>query len=165
MTDPFDIEDDDLDEDLVDDETHQDDAPEPRFADVAEWVEGYFRHVVAGPYANKEVPGSRTWCPQWWRHRAVAVPLAALHNAWESARISDDPAAMSAWWVHHAHPHIRWLCDAQSGPMYRCSASRGHASSHDHTEDESLEVIPAPQGWFSPPAPAAPALDDEQEAP
>lgn len=145
MTAPFDAEFDDED-DLVDDE-HENEPIEPRFSNVGEWVEQWFMQVVAGPYSRNESAGSRTWCPLWWKHKAVVVPLSALHRAWEAARASDDDAAMSAWWVHHAHPHLRWLCDATAGPMYRCAPD-----DHDgrHVPDENLKVIPAPIGWFDP---------------
>lgn len=152
MSESFDVEDDLLtdDEELVDDEADYSDEPERRFANVGEWVEGWFQYVVAGPYSSKEVAGSRTWCPMWWDHKAVAAPLAALHEAWEAARVSEDPAAMSTWWVHHAHPHIRWLCDASSGPMYRCARNGEHEASH--TADDRLATIAVPAGWFDPDA-------------
>lgn len=159
MTEPFDIE-----EDLLHDEEDDDTSVERRYADVGEWVENYFRYVVAGTYTNKEVAGQRTWCAVWWQHKAVAAPLAALHDAWEAARASDDPAAMSAWWVHHAHPHIRWLCDAQSGPMFRCSSSLSHGNGYDHTDDEHLTVIPAPLGWFDPPSGSDEDVDDDYDS-
>lgn len=147
MSGPFEVESDD--EDLVDD--HEGDHGEaqpvpPRFNDVGEWVEQWFVQVIAGPYSRNESAGSRTWCPLWWKHKAVVIPLSALHRAWEAARASEDDSAMSAWWVQHAHSHVRWLCDATAGPMYRCSPDHHEGR---HFPDESLHTIPAPPGWFT----------------
>lgn len=148
MTEDFTTEFDD-DEDLDDDEASEDAEFEPRYAHVGEWVEQWFSHAVAGPYTRDGSAGGRTWCPFWWKHPSVATALGALHMAWEAARVSDDPAARSAWWVHHAYPHIRWLCDATAGPMYRCSPAE-HVEDTKHSADENLAVIPAPTGWFEP---------------
>ncbi|MFZ2512751.1 MAG: DUF4913 domain-containing protein [Gordonia sp. (in: high G+C Gram-positive bacteria)] len=142
----FDVEDDEL----IDDET--DEPVEPRFDNVGQWVEEWFMHVVAGKYSARESPGQRTWCPQWWAHPAVVVPLSAAHQAWEEARASEDRAAMSAWWVHHGYPHIRWLTDSTAGPMYRCAKSGAHLiDGYSHSKDQPLDCIPAPAGWFDDP--------------
>lgn len=159
MSEHFEIEDDEI---LIDDTEEAEEPIEPRFAHVGDWVEQWFIHVVAGPYSKREVAGERTWCAKWWDHRAVVLPLAHLHQAWEAARASDDPAAMSAWWVHHAHPHIRWLCDGGSGPMYRCAKTGRHiADGIAHSSDESLEVLPAPLGWFDAPDSEEDTEEDE----
>lgn len=141
MSGPFEVESDD--DDLVPDDEQDQEELLPRFDDVGEWVEQWLVHVIAGSYSRNESAGSRTWCSLWWKHKSVVIPLSALHRAWESARASEDDSAMSAWWVHHAHPHLRWLCDATAGPMYRCSPAH-------HFADENLKVIPAPTGWFGP---------------
>lgn len=134
--------------DLVDDASGHEEPVEPRFQDVGEWVEQWLWKVVAGPYSRNESAGSRTWCPLWWKHDAVVVPLTALHRAWEAARVNEDDGAMSSWWVQHAFPQLRWLSDATAGPMYRCSPNEHEAR---HFADESLKIIPAPAGWFNDP--------------
>lgn len=116
-------------------------VPAPRFATVEDWVEGYFIHIVAGPYCRSETAGGRTWCAAWWDHPPVVAALHELWVAWEAARAADDPAALSAWWVGHLHPQVRWLCDGEQGPMYRCDKDR-------HTPLRHLQVIPVPDGWF-----------------
>lgn len=127
----------------VDDPADRPRPQKPAFESVDEWVEMWFAHAVNGPYMKAASPGGRTWCAQWWDHPPVVLALHALWSAWEAARIAKDPAAMSAWWVHHAHPHIRWICDAEHGPMYRCTPN-------DHIKGRALTVTPAPLGWFEP---------------
>lgn len=114
----------------------------PWFVD---WLEDWFfpqyaRRVVSG---NRE--GTHTWCAQWWRHREVAVRLAALWQAWEAARITPDGSAMSGWWLMHADPQMRALTDAANGPMWRCTPQR-------HDQVATLPIEPVPFGFFPRPA-------------
>lgn len=127
----------------VDDEAQDEGDPRAqwRFEHVGQWVEHWFAPVMAGPYVKSESPGGRTWCAQWWRHRMAAERLDKLWHMWESARLSGDESAMSAWWVYHADAHIRVLCDAEYGPMQRCTPDT-------HVEDFAFRTIPAPDGWF-----------------
>lgn len=117
-------------------------GPPPVFTDVASWVQGWL-----APTVSFQITGDGrglVWCRQWWLHKPVAVRLQHLWLAWEQARRSDT---MSEWWVSHADPHLRELCDGETGPMRRCSE-------HRHVPTRSLLVTPAPDGWaeqLSPP--------------
>ncbi|MBJ8342894.1 DUF4913 domain-containing protein [Antrihabitans sp. YC3-6] len=114
--------------------------PEPDvFADVGEFVEHWLAPVLAG----KLLGGGRgrTWCRQWWRHREVSVRLHALWRGWEGARRSEEPLAMSSWWVQHTDPHLRALCDGEAGPMWRCTPEA-------HVDIPAYPTIPVPAGWF-----------------
>ncbi len=130
--------------DIEEDEGVDDAAPTPtRYPSVDAWVEEYFTSILQGRYEKPESAGGRTWCACWWDHPPVVAALHELWSAWEAARLATDPAAMSAWHVHHFHPHVRWLCDSEFGPMYRCSPSV-------HIALQPLPATPAPLGWFDP---------------
>jgi len=75
------------------------------------------------------------------------VVIVDVIKAWEGACRSQDPAAMSTWWTHHADPHLNTLLNGESGPMWRCSPTQ-------HRNVPYLPVVTAPQGWFDPALPA-----------
>ena len=107
----------------------------PVFTDVAMWVERWL-----APSLSIQLTGDGrglVWCPQWWAHKPVAVRLHHLWLAWEEAKRIDT---MSDWWVSHADPHLKELCDGEVGPMRRCSEYR-------HIPTKGLTVMPAPDGW------------------
>jgi hypothetical protein len=106
------------------------------FPDVAVWV-----HQWLAPSLSMHVTGDgrgRVFCPQWWDHDAVVVRLAALWEAWEKAVVDK---ATSTWWVQHADPHLRAMCDGETGPMRRCTE-------HRHVPTRTLTVLPVPAGWL-----------------
>lgn len=113
------------------------------YASVDEWVRYWLAPTLAGKLATTSGAGGRVWCAEWWQHPQVAVRLYALWQAWEAARLSASPDAMSVWWLHHADPHLRVLCDGTSGPMHRCTPTRHH-------DLRPYSVAPAPAGWFGP---------------
>lgn len=117
-----------------------DEAPQPHFRSVTGFVEQWLLPTLTGKLTSSGGSGGRVWCPEWWRHPQVAVRLTALWRAWEAARASGSADAMSSWWLHHADPHLRALCDGDAGPMYRCGSR--------HHDLESYPSTPVPSGWF-----------------
>ncbi|MBE7190876.1 MAG: DUF4913 domain-containing protein [Gordonia polyisoprenivorans] len=128
-------------DDVTDEATEGTGREQWRFRNVGEWVEMWFSQVMAGPYVKDESAGGRTWCAQWWRHRMAVERLDKLWHLWEASRLSGDESAMSSWWVYHADAHLRALCDAEYGPMHRCTPDK-------HRDDHPFRTLPAPDGWF-----------------
>ncbi|MRH92940.1 DUF4913 domain-containing protein [Nocardia sp. SYP-A9097] len=89
--------------------------------------------------ANREQ--TYTWCPQWWRHRPVAVRIAALHNAFEASRRTRSGSAISTLLLSHIDAHMRIILDAANGPLYRCTRTK-------HVALQPLSADPVPAGWF-----------------
>lgn len=121
----------------LDDDNAEDTAPPLMFPNVGEWVENWFRHVMADQFDREH-----RWCTQWWRHDAVVARLDALHQAWEAARLTGDGAAVSAWWVQHADPHWRAIT-ATSGPLHQCTPD-------EHRATKPIATTPPPPTWFDP---------------
>ncbi|ACY24050.1 hypothetical protein Gbro_4937 (plasmid) [Gordonia bronchialis DSM 43247] len=116
------------------------DTPPRRFGSVDEWVDQWLSEVIHNSF-NRE----HRWCAQWWRHEEVVTRLVALWDGWEGARISEDPLAMSGWWVYHFDAHWRALT-AENGPLHLCSPEQ-HVS---HGERRNLPHVPMPRGWLTP---------------
>lgn len=114
--------------------------PQRRYSSMADWVDQWLSEVVHNHFDR-----DHHWCAQWWRHEEVVVRLVALWDAWESARISDDPSAMSGWWVSHFDAHWRALT-AGNGPLHLCTPDK-HVS---HGKPRNLPHIPMPDGWLDP---------------
>ncbi|CCW11037.1 MULTISPECIES: DUF4913 domain-containing protein [Rhodococcus] len=95
---------------------------EPAFANVVEFVEGFFLPVIRRRISDND--GGLSWDPRWWAYPEVLARLAALHQAWEEARASDSMSAMSSWWIQHLEPHLRVILDGDTGPMANAKADR-----------------------------------------
>lgn len=95
---------------------------EPAFANVVEFVEGFFLPVIRRRISDND--GGMSWDPRWWAYPEVLARLAALHQAWEEARASDSMSAMSSWWIQHLEPHLRVILDGDTGPMANAKADR-----------------------------------------
>lgn len=115
--------------------------PELVYPNFTEFAQDWLLPNTAVRIAGSGREGTYTWCPQWWRHRAVVVRIAALHEAFETAHASTDPAAMSSFLLHHVDPTMRALLDAANGPMHRCNTEQ-------HTAVASLPYEPVPPDWF-----------------
>ena len=76
----------------------------------------------------------------------MVIRIEELWKGWEAARLSEDPAALSGWWVYHLDAHWRHIV-AEAGPLHLCTP-------HLHTQaaQRSLAAIPVPPGWFDPPS-------------
>lgn len=122
-------------------------APALAYPWFVDWLDDWFFPQYTLRLASGNREGTHTWCSEWWRHRVVAVRLAALWQAWEAARITPDGSAMDSWWLMHADPTMRVLTDAANGPMWRCTPQR-------HDPVATLPVKPVPPGFF--PRPATP---------
>lgn len=97
------------------DEAPEDARIEPKFANVVEFVQGYFLPVIRRRISDND--GGLSWDPRWWAYPEVVARLTALHQAWEEARASDSASAMSSWWIQHLEPHLRVILDGDTGPM------------------------------------------------
>jgi len=106
--------DDALDDDLEDEEPGEG-RIEPKFANVVEFVQGYFLPVIRRRISDND--GGLSWDSRWWAYPEVVARLTALHYAWEEARASDSASAMSSWWIQHLEPHLRVILDGDTGPM------------------------------------------------
>ncbi|QQM55682.1 DUF4913 domain-containing protein [Rhodococcus pyridinivorans] len=112
-------------DDAVDEYEDEADAPptkEPKFADVIEWVNGFFLPVIRRRISDND--GGLSWDPRWWAYPEVVARLSALHQAWEEARASDSMSAMSSWWIQHLEPHLRVILDGDTGPMANAKSDR-----------------------------------------
>ncbi|MBM7460753.1 DUF4913 domain-containing protein [Rhodococcus coprophilus] len=114
-----------LDDDLEDDLEDHDPGEariEPKFANVVEFVQGYFLPVIRRRISDND--GGLSWDSRWWAYPEVVARLTALHYAWEEARVSDSASAMSSWWIQHLEPHLRIILDGDTGPMANAKADR-----------------------------------------
>ncbi|MCW4353417.1 DUF4913 domain-containing protein [Hoyosella sp. YIM 151337] len=118
--------------------------PEFLFSTLEEWVSEWLARVIQRRLTQRPGHGL-AWDPQWWRHDEVVARLHALWHAWEHARTSDDPSAMSWWWIQHCDPHLRVILDATHGPFSQISGTTG-------TVLPPLTCYPAPPGHFDPSA-------------
>ncbi|BAE46269.1 DUF4913 domain-containing protein [Rhodococcus erythropolis] len=102
----------------------EEDVPEiePQFANVIEFVEQFFTQVIRRKMGLGGGNGGNVWDPRWALYPEVAGRLKALWFAYEEARASDKPSAMSAWWIQHFDAHFRVICDGDNGPMSDATA-------------------------------------------
>lgn len=114
-------------------------SPTPLFPSLEAWVTNWLTQMITVEIG----PGLR-WCTQWWQHPMAIARLESIWRAWEEARISEDPTAMSVWWRDHADPHLDHLMESPRGPFRQCS---GHPDGHRDAL-QPLPVEQAPPGWF-----------------
>lgn len=126
---------DDVDDDLAvtHDEDEAEDAVEPFYPGVEEWVTQFF--VPAFTRAT----GSR-WCARWWAHTEAVITLRALWMSWEGARLENGPGSIASWLVNIAYPLHHEVC-GPSGPFAACTEDR-HAEAHTWT------TTPVPAGYW-----------------
>src|SRR5690606_16280227 len=93
----------------------------PRYSHHSDFVEEWLLPVTAVRIAADHREGHYTWCRQWWRHQAVVVRFAALHAAFEAALTSPDKTAMSTLFIRHIDPDMKYILDAATGPLHRCT--------------------------------------------
>lgn len=95
---------------------------EPKYANVIDWVNGFFLPVIRRRISDND--GGLSWDARWWAYPEVVARLTALHQAWEEARASDSMSAVSAWWIQHLEPHLKVILDGDTGPMANAKADR-----------------------------------------
>ncbi|UIR39712.1 DUF4913 domain-containing protein (plasmid) [Rhodococcus sp. DMF-1] len=105
-----------------DDDSSEQARIEPKFANVVEFVQGFFLPVIRRRISDND--GGLSWDPRWWAYPEVVARLTALHQAWEDARASDSASAMSSWWIQHLEPHLRVILDGDTGPMANATSDR-----------------------------------------
>lgn len=115
---PDEAEDEGGDEDEAGDEKKK---VKPLYEHVDLWVQGFFLPVVRRQIHAAAGTGL-SWDERWWLYPEVVARFTALHHAWEEARASDKPSAVSLWWIQHLEPHLRVILDGQNGPMANADA-------------------------------------------
>ncbi|MFF0546610.1 MULTISPECIES: DUF4913 domain-containing protein [Nocardia] len=121
--------------------TVDDDKPAKKFGHYSEFVQRWLLPVVSVKIAANNREGQYTWCRQWWRHQSVAIRFAGLHACFEAAVNAEDKQAMSALFVRHIDPQVRYILDAANGPLHRCTPDR-------HIDSPGLGGEPVPSNWF-----------------
>lgn len=121
----------------------------PQYPHFTIFAQQWLLPVVQVRLAENNREGTYTWCSRWWLHRSVAVRIAHLHTAFETARRNQT---MSAYILEHVDPHMTWILDAANGPLHRCT--RAH-----HSALPALTGEPVPPGTL-PRITAAPAPAD-----
>ena len=100
-------------------DAQQQDAPEPVFGCVEDWLDGYFWPMFIRPLG-----GEFRWCPRWWAHPEAVTRLTALWRSWEVFRL--EPATgISDWFRDHLDHHLPILLGAR-GPFFQCDPHAGH---------------------------------------
>ena len=94
-------------------------AAEPVFDCVEDWVDAYFRQMIRRPLG-----GEFRWCPNWWAHLEAVSRLTALWRTWEVFRL-EPSSGISDWYRDHLDHHLPILLGAR-GPFFQCSAEGGH---------------------------------------
>ncbi|MFX0574667.1 DUF4913 domain-containing protein [Nocardia nepalensis] len=119
----------------------------PVYQHFTEFADVWLLPMINVRLAEANRDNTYTWCREWWRHRAVSVRIAHLHNAFEASRRSRAGSAISSYVLGHVDAHFHVILDAANGPLYRCTRS-------EHNTVPSLSADPVPANWFGPkPAP------------
>jgi hypothetical protein len=118
------------------------DAPDPVYGAVQDWVSGQFL-----PMFRRPLGGEYRWCAQWWQHAEAITRLTALWHAWEVMRL--EPGTGIAAWLRDHLDHQLPVLLSRSGPFAQCSED-------EHIDPRQARADPAPGGWWDPadPCPA-----------
>jgi Domain of unknown function (DUF4913) len=114
----------------------EEDAPEPVYASVQDWVSEHFLPVYRRPLG-----GEFRWCAQWWRHAEAIIRLTALWQSWEAMRL--QPGTGTANWLRDHLDHQLLVLLGRAGPFAQCSAD-------EHVEPRIAAADPPPPGWWEP---------------
>lgn len=104
----------------------------PRYSDCYEFFEEFLRNAIERRVNHEGAGRGLRWDPDWRRHPEIVLRMQALWEAWEGARISEAPDAMSSWWIHHLDPHLSRMLEGTYGPM-----------SPDHDSEGVLPPLPS----------------------
>lgn len=91
-------------------------SPSPTFAQVDEWVSGWFSETLA-----RNVTPMWRWCARWAEHCEARERLTALFVAWREAQQSGRMLT----WFRDADAQLAALSDA-AGPFAACTPERHH---------------------------------------
>lgn len=142
------LDDDDVEEGVADtpapqrtgsDTPADDDEKKPQYATVYDFVEQQLSFVIQRKL-SVQVGRGLVWDPAWWRYPEVVVRLSVLHRAWEAAFASEDPSALSTWWLHHCDPMMDRILNGESGPFHAYDANNPTAP-----VPPGLEMMPRTQ--------------------
>jgi hypothetical protein len=112
----------------------QDDAPEPVYDSVQDWVS---RHFL--PMYRRPLGGEYRWCPQWWRHAEAITRLTALWQSWEAMRL--QPGTGIANWLRDHLDHQLPVLLGRSGPFAQCNEE-------EHFDPRLAAADTPPPGWW-----------------
>ncbi|MGS2811557.1 DUF4913 domain-containing protein [Nocardia sp. MW-W600-9] len=125
-----------------------DGKPPKKFDHYSEFIEQWLLPVTAVKIAANNREG-QYMVSAGWRHQSVAIRFAGLHACFEAAVNADDKMAMSALFVRHIDPQLRYILDAANSPLHRCTPDQ-HIDSPGLTSDRVLA------NWFGAPGSATP---------
>ena len=111
-----------------------DEAPEPVYNAVEDWVIDYFL-----PMFRRTLGGEYRWCGQWWQHSEAISRLTSLWHAWEVLRLQPG-TGIASWYRDHLDHQLPILMGAR-GPFYQCSETA-------HREPREADAVPAPDEWW-----------------
>ncbi len=121
----------------------EDEAFQPRYPSLEEWVVGYF-----APMFSRPLSPTLRWCACWWDHAEAISRLEALWRTWEVARL-DPLRGMAVWYRDHLDGQLPVLLSA-AGPFAQCAPDR-------HAATRPLPTTAAPDGhWDDRPDPDPP---------
>ena len=112
----------------------QDDAPEPVYGSVQDWV---IQHFL--PMYRRPLGGEYRWCPHWWRHAEAITRLTALWHSWEAMRL--QPGTGIANWLRDHLDHQLPVLLGRGGPFAQCSED-------EHLDLRIAAADPPPLGWW-----------------
>jgi len=112
----------------------QDEAPEPVYGSVQDWVNQHFL-----PMYRRPLGGEFRWCPQWWHHAEAITRLTALWQSWEAMRL--QPGTGTANWLRDHLDHQLPVLLGRSGPFAQCSED-------EHIDPRIAIADPPPPGWW-----------------
>jgi hypothetical protein len=111
-----------------------DDAPQPVFTSVEQFVTERFVPVFCRPEG-----GQFRWCAEWWRHPEAVSRLQALWHSWEVMRL-EPGTGMAIWYRDYLDTQLPVLL-GDTGPFHECTSRRHH-------DPRPLPLAPVPGGWF-----------------
>jgi hypothetical protein len=128
-----------------------DDAPEPVYTAVEDWVTDHFL-----PMFRRTLGGEYRWCGHWWRHGEAVSRLTALWHAWEVLRLQPG-TGIATWYRDHLDHQLPVLMGAR-GPFFQCTETA-------HRDPREAAAVPAPGDWWDtgpddPPRPPVPGPAD-----
>ena len=123
-----------------------DEAPDPLYGSVEEWVD---RHFL--PMYRRPLGGEYRWCKQWWKHAEAITRLTALWQSWEAMRLQPGTGMIS--WLRDCLDHQLPVLLGRGGPFAACSED-------EHIDPRTARADPPLAGWWDAGS-DEPGTDDE----